>query len=102
MAVNFNPALSSALPSIEAQKAARSQGPGSELKFGKALTKSLNKVNELHGQADTSITDLLTGKTADINSVVATVAKADMSFKLLVAVRNKLVSAYKETMKMQI
>ena len=102
MAVNFNPALSSALPSIEAQKAARSQGPGSELNFGKALTQNLNKVNELHGQADTSITDLLTGKTADINSVVATVAKADMSFKLLVAVRDKLVSAYKETMKMQI
>jgi flagellar hook-basal body complex protein FliE len=102
MAVNFNPALSSALPSIEAQKAARSQGPDSELKFGKTLTKSLNKVNELHGQADTSIIDLFTGKTADVNSVVATVAKADMSFKLLVAVRDKLVSAYKETMKMQV
>jgi flagellar hook-basal body complex protein FliE len=102
MAINFNPALSSSLPSIEAQKAASRQDPGNEVKFGKALAKSLNKVNDLHSKADMSITDLLTGKTADINSVVATVAKADMSFKLLVAVRDKLVAAYKETMKMQI
>ncbi|HEV59037.1 MAG TPA: flagellar hook-basal body complex protein FliE, partial [Phycisphaerales bacterium] len=28
-------------------------------------------------------------------------ARADMSFKLLVGVRNKLIEAYKETMKMQ-
>ena len=41
-------------------------------------------------------------KNQDINSVVADVAKADMSFKLLVGVRNKLVTAYKETMKMQV
>jgi flagellar hook-basal body complex protein FliE len=44
----------------------------------------------------------MTGKQQDINTVVAEVAKADMSFKLLVGVRNKLVEAYKETMRMQI
>ena len=38
----------------------------------------------------------------DINAVVASVAKSDMSFKLLVGVRNKLVEAYKETMRMQV
>ncbi|MHC5061169.1 MAG: flagellar hook-basal body complex protein FliE [Planctomycetota bacterium] len=98
MAVNFNPALSSALPNIQSQEAVR----GNNLDFGNALKQNLNKVNQLHSQADTSITDLLAGKTADVNSVVASVAKADMSFKLLVAVRNKLVSAYQETMKTQI
>jgi flagellar hook-basal body complex protein FliE len=46
--------------------------------------------------------DLLGGKQQDINAVVASVAKADMSFKLLVGVRNKLVEAYKETMRMQV
>lgn len=102
MAVNFNPGINSALPSIEALKAARPAGESSEVNFGNALAKNLNKVNELHNKADASITDLLTGKSADVNSVVATVAKADISFKLLVAVRDKLVAAYKETMKMQI
>ena len=102
MAVNFNPGINSALPSIEALKGARPAVESGERKFGHALAKSLNDVNGLHNKADASITDLLTGKNADINSVVATVAKADMSFKLLVAVRDKLVAAYKETMKMQI
>ena len=70
--------------------------------FGNKILDSLNKVNEQHQEANTSIVDLMTGKQQDINSVVASVAKADMSFKLLVGVRNKLVEAYKETMRMQV
>ena len=70
--------------------------------FGSKILDSLNKINEQHQEANASIVDLMTGKQQDINSVVASVAKADMSFKLLVGVRNKLVEAYKETMRMQI
>jgi len=102
MAVNFNPQINSLLPSIDGLKGAKASGESGEAQFGKALAKGLHEVNELHNKADASITELLTGKSNDINSVVSTVAKADMSFKLLVAVRDKLVSAYKETMKMQI
>jgi len=43
---------------------------------------------------------VLSGKSEDITSVVSAVAKADMSFKLLVGVRNKLIEAYKQTMNM--
>jgi flagellar hook-basal body complex protein FliE len=38
----------------------------------------------------------------DISSVIAKNAKEDMSFKLLVGVRNKLVEAYKQTMNMKV
>ncbi|HIJ67326.1 MAG TPA: flagellar hook-basal body complex protein FliE [Planctomycetes bacterium] len=102
MAVNFNPQINSLLPSIDGLKGTKATGKSGEAQFGKALSKGLHEVNDLHNKADASITELLTGKSNDINSVVSTVAKADMSFKLLVAVRDKLVSAYKETMKMQI
>jgi flagellar hook-basal body complex protein FliE len=74
---------------------------GNNVDFGKAISKGLNKVNDQQVEANISIEDLISGK-KDINSVVASVAKADMSFKLLVGVRNKLVAAYQETMKMQI
>lgn len=70
--------------------------------FGKAILNSLEQVNKQQSEADASIVDLLSGKQQDVNTVVANVAKADMSFKLLVGVRNKLVEAYKETMRMQI
>ncbi len=66
----------------------------------KDLGKALAKVDDLQQASDASIQDLLTGKNTDITSVVSAVAKADMSFKLLVGVRNKLIEAYKQTMNM--
>jgi flagellar hook-basal body complex protein FliE len=68
----------------------------------KAVGKYISKVDDIQQASDASIQDLLTGKNEDINSVVAAVAKADVSFKLLVGVRNKLIEAYKQTMNMQI
>lgn len=66
----------------------------------KAVEKYISKVNDLQQSSDMSIKDLLSGENMDITSVVAAVAKADMSFKLLVGVRNKLIEAYKQTMNM--
>jgi flagellar hook-basal body complex protein FliE len=66
----------------------------------KAAEKYISRVDELQQSSDMSIKDLLSGKNEDITSVVSAVAKADMSFKLLVGVRNKLIEAYKQTMNM--
>ena len=68
----------------------------------KAVEKYVSKVDDLQQSSDMSIKELLAGKNADINSVVSAMAKADMSFKLLVGVRNKLIEAYKRTMNMPI
>lgn len=68
----------------------------------KAARDYVSKVDDLQQSSDMSIKDLLSGKNEDINSVVSAVAKADMSFKLLVGVRNKLIEAYKQTMNMQV
>ncbi len=65
-----------------------------------AVGKYISKVDDLQESSDMSIKDLLSGKNEDIISVVSAVAKADMSFKLLVGVRNKLIEAYKQTMNM--
>jgi flagellar hook-basal body complex protein FliE len=70
--------------------------------FGKAVKQLANKTNDLQTESDNSVKDLLAGKNQDINSVVAATAKADMSFKLMVGVRNKIIEAYKETMRMQL
>lgn len=68
----------------------------------KEAGKAMAKVDDIQQQADASIQDLLSGRNNDITSVVSNVAKADMSFKLLVGVRNKLIEAYKQTMNMQV
>jgi flagellar hook-basal body complex protein FliE len=68
----------------------------------KQIGNQIDKVDENQQSADSSIKDLLSGKNEDVLNVVSEVAKADMSFKLLVGVRNKLVEAYKQTMNMPI
>jgi flagellar hook-basal body complex protein FliE len=104
MSVQFNPTIAN-LQQTEALRPSSQtvHAPqGTKVDFGNAVQQSLEKVNDQQGQANQSIVDLLSGRQQDINSVVADVAKADMSFKMLVGVRNKLVEAYKETMRMQI
>ena len=68
--------------------------------FANAVKNYISKVDDLQQSSDMSIKDLLSGKNEDITSVVAAVAKADMSFKLLIGVRNQLIEAYKQTMNM--
>jgi len=70
--------------------------------FGDLVKKCMEKTEQNEQASEMAVKDMLTGKNEDINSVVAQVAKADMSFKLLVGVRNKIIEAYKQTMQMQI
>ena len=101
MSINFNPNFNSVF-SASLSKAGAVNQPENKNNINKAITGGIKKTNDMQTEANASITDLLSGKNQDINSVVAKVAKADLSFKLLVGVRDKLVDAYKETMKMQI
>ncbi len=66
----------------------------------KTIDNYISDVDSLQQSSDMSIKDLLSSSNADITSVVSAVAKADVSFKLLVGVRNKLIEAYKQTMNM--
>ena len=104
MSIQFNPNISNLQQTAPLRPTPQTvqQPQGNKVDFGNAVQKSLEKVNDQQGQANQSIVDLMSGRQQDINSVVADVAKADMSFKMLVGVRNKLVEAYKETMRMQI
>ena len=68
--------------------------------FANTIKGYVSKVDDLQQTSNMSIKDLLSGNNEDVNTVVSQVAKADMSFKLLVGVRNKLIEAYKQTMNM--
>lgn len=100
--VEFNPNISSSFGNKIGGVGGINKPAGSGQDFGNTIKEYVAKANDLQQDSENSIKDLLTGKNQDINSVVASVAKADASFKLLVGVRNKIIEAYKETMKMQI
>ena len=98
--IDFNPAVGSVFTKAPNSASTKPAEQAGQVNFGKAVEKYMSEVNDLQNGSDESIVNMLTGKNQDINSVVSAVAKADMSFKLLVNVRNKIIEAYKQTMQM--
>jgi flagellar hook-basal body complex protein FliE len=74
---------------------------GAKGEFGKTLMGYIEQANGAQQDTAGAVKDLISGK-ADVVSVVSSMAKADLSFKLLMGVRNKVIEAYKQTMNMQI
>jgi flagellar hook-basal body complex protein FliE len=70
--------------------------------FSDTLNEAINSVNDLQKTADKGAQDLATGRTDNIHEVMIAVEKADIALKLMVQVRNKIIDAYQEVMKMQV
>ena len=103
--INFNSQIPPISPHSAGSDRRVNTPPSDQKGFAEQIKeagKAVASVDDLQQQSDASIQDLLSGKNNDITSVVSNVAKADMSFKLLVGVRNKLIEAYQQTMNMQI
>ncbi len=75
---------------------------GSSGSFGDAFTSAIKQIDALQGVADTQVTSLLTGTGQDVHSAMIAVQKADISFQLMMQVRNKIVNAYQEISRMQL
>jgi flagellar hook-basal body complex protein FliE len=69
--------------------------------FSDVLKSAVDAVNQTNDTAATQVTNLLQGGGGDINNVMIAVEKADVSFQLMMQVRNKIVSAYQDIEKMQ-
>ena len=52
--------------------------------------------------SDKKIQELATGKTDDIASVMIATEKADIALRTMMQVRNKIIDAYQEIMRMQV
>ncbi len=70
--------------------------PASGPSFKDALTKSLDEVNSAQQDATRAIEDLASGKTQNVEEVILATQKADNAFRMLQALRNKVVEAYDE------
>jgi flagellar hook-basal body complex protein FliE len=92
----------SGLPSMTPPTAGGAAAVGSPASdFGQAVKKAIDAVESQQQLSTQSVQDMLTGQSDDVLPVVSAMAKADLSFKLLIGVRNKVIEAYKQTMNMQ-
>ena len=69
--------------------------------FGDILKNAVNTVNALHDGAAGQVNNLIQTGSGDMNDVMIAVEKADVSFQLMMQVRNKIVNAYQDIEKMQ-
>ena len=70
--------------------------------FSEILGNAIEQVNSLQAQAGEEVQKVMAGDATDIHTAMIAVQKADVSFQMMMQVRNKLVSAYQEIMKLQV
>jgi len=86
----------------EVPGARKAEGSGSGEGFGQVLRDAINTTNDLQKQSNQEIEKLMTGETQDLHETMIAVQKADLSFQMMMQVRNKLLQAYQEIMRMQV
>ena len=73
----------------------------SEPGFRDVLHSAIDDIHQLEGQAESKVAGVIEGNGTDLHTAMIAVEKADLSFQLMMQVRNKIVSAYEEISRMQ-
>ena len=68
--------------------------------FEQMLQQSLNDVNQLQLEADKAVAALAAGQEQDLHNTMISMEKADIAFRLLMQIRNKVINAYETIMRM--
>jgi flagellar hook-basal body complex protein FliE len=84
---------------------AKPQAPGAAdgaKSFKDTLSEAVGEVQRLQSEADSTVKKLVSGEIKDVTDAMVAVEKADIAFQSMTAVRNKIVAAYEEIMRMQV
>lgn len=93
---NINPATS-----MQSMVGAKTQTEGSGT-FKDVLLGSIQDVNNMQQQADQAVETLMTGGEADPAEVLTAVQKADLAFRLMMQMRNKMMQVYQEVKEIRV
>ena len=64
--------------------------------FLDTLRSAVDQVGQLQSEADAQVASMLNGNGQDVHAAMIAVEKANLTFELMVQVRNKIISAYQE------
>ena len=70
--------------------------------FSDMVQDAINSVDESQKTADQSIEDIVMGKSDNIHEAMINMQKSQLSFQLMMEIRNKAVETYQELSRMQI
>jgi len=100
MALDAISSISGSLPGIKQVKTAGS-GQG-EVSFKDMLLDAIYSVNQLQRESDAITEDFIAGRTDSIHDVMIAGTKASLALDFMIEVRNKILDAYQEIMRMQV
>lgn len=94
----FNPTMLAQLDKLtqQAGASAKASPTESQVQFKDLVMNSIGQVNEMQQSADMAVETLMTGGDINPAQVFTAIQKADMSFRMMQQIRNKLVDAYNE------
>jgi flagellar hook-basal body complex protein FliE len=87
------------IPLAAPVRAAAGAAPGA---FQEALTSAIGRVEAFSQNANASVQNFLSGEGEELHTTVLATQRAELSFELFMQVRNKVVNAYQEIMRMQV
>lgn len=70
--------------------------------LGDTFNQVLNSLNESQTNTDSMVTQLASGKDVDVAEVMIAATENDVNFRVAMAIRDKLVDAYREVMRMNV
>jgi flagellar hook-basal body complex protein FliE len=77
-------------------------GAGQPGEFQKVLAGTIQDLQSLNTEASNSVHKFLTGENEELHTAILATERAEVAFQLGLQVRNKVVSAYQEIMRMQL
>lgn len=95
--------IQSNVTNLQQAGAGRQATPRSAAKsIATSFEKMFDEVNKDQMVAEKKVSEMMTSKKKDIAGAMIAMEKADVSLRMLMAVRNKIVNAYQEVMRMQV
>jgi flagellar hook-basal body complex protein FliE len=70
--------------------------------FGSTISKAVSSIEQSQKSAEEEVARAVSGESQDLHKTIIALQTADLHFQLGLQVRNKLVSAYDDIMRMQV
>ncbi|HOM99903.1 MAG TPA: flagellar hook-basal body complex protein FliE [Acidobacteriota bacterium] len=86
----------------EFQKQAAKPSGQNGVDFKQLLSEAIREVDQAQKISDQQVEQMISGEIQDVHAAMIALQKADLSFQMMMQVRNKLIDAYQEVMRMQV
>lgn len=106
MALEITPAINQLRNRIDSEGIGKPErieiDQAGEKSFSDMVQNAINSVDQAQKTADQNVENIVTGKSDNIHEAMISMEKAQLSFQLMMEVRNKAIETYKELSRMQI